>query len=44
MKDKIATRLECNIILRELRTTMFLVGAESVEKLSGVEVNYGLAK
>ena len=43
MKDKNATRLECDVILRELRTTLFLVGAESVEKLSGVEVNYGLA-
>jgi isopentenyl-diphosphate delta-isomerase len=42
MKDKNATRLELDVILRELRTAMFLVGADSVEKLSTVEVRYGL--
>ncbi len=42
LKDAKATILECETILRELRTVMFLVGADSVEKLSTTEVTYGL--
>jgi len=30
------------VIIKELRTAMFLVGADNVEKLSDVEVEYGL--
>lgn len=41
MKDKKTTQLECDVILRELRTAMFLVGVDTVEKLSTVEVTYG---
>ena len=43
-KDTNTTRLEAEIILRELRTAMFLVGADTVEKLSAVEVKYGLTE
>jgi isopentenyl-diphosphate Delta-isomerase len=42
VKDAKTTILECETILRELRTTMFLVGADSIEKLSTTEVTYGL--
>jgi isopentenyl-diphosphate delta-isomerase len=41
-KDTHVTRLELEVIIRELRTAMFLVGADSVEKLNAAEVNYGL--
>jgi len=41
-KDAHAAKLEVEVILRELRTAMFLVGADSVEKLNAAEVNYGL--
>jgi len=42
MKDAKTTVLECEMILRELRTTMFLIGADSLETLSTTEVTYGL--
>jgi isopentenyl-diphosphate Delta-isomerase len=38
LKDKKSTELELDVIIRELRTAMFLVGADSVEKLSNTEV------
>jgi isopentenyl-diphosphate delta-isomerase len=41
-KDKQTTTLELEIVMKELRTAMFLVGADNVEKLSTVEVRYGL--
>lgn len=41
LKDKKSTELELEMIARELRISMFLVGAESVEKLSTAEVKYG---
>ncbi len=41
LKDKKSTELELEIIARELRICMFLVGADSVEKLSTAEVKYG---
>ena len=44
LKDKKSTELELDIIARELRITMFLVGADSVEKLSTAEVKYGLTE
>jgi isopentenyl-diphosphate delta-isomerase len=44
MKDKKSTELELDIITRELRIAMFLVGADSVEKLSTTEVKYGLTE
>jgi isopentenyl-diphosphate delta-isomerase len=44
LKDKKATELELDIISRELRIAMFLVGADSVEKLSTAEVKYGLTE
>ena len=42
LKDKKSTELELDVITRELRIAMFLVGADTVEKLSTVEVKYGL--
>jgi len=36
-----ATIFEMDLILKELRTTMFLVGADSIDKLSHAEVEYG---
>ncbi len=42
LKDAKATVLECETILRELRTTMFLVGADSIDKLSTTEVTYDI--
>jgi len=44
LKDKKSTELELDILTRELRIAMFLVGADSVEKLSTTEVKYGLAE
>lgn len=44
LKDKKSTELELDIIRRELRTAMFLVGAENIEKLSNAEVKYGLTE
>ena len=44
LKDAKTTVLECEAILHELRTTMFLVGADSIETLSSTEVKYGLEK
>jgi len=44
LKDKKSTELELNMIARELRIAMFLVGADSVEKLSTAEVKYGLTE
>jgi len=41
-KEKNTARLELDIIIRQLRTAMFLVGADTVEKLSTAEVKYGL--
>jgi len=41
LKDKKSTELELAMITRELRISMFLVGADSVEKLSTAEVKYG---
>jgi isopentenyl-diphosphate delta-isomerase len=41
-KEKNTVRLELDVIIRQLRTAMFLVGADSVEKLSTAEVKYGL--
>lgn len=38
MKDKKTTELELDVIIRELRIAMFLVGADTVEKLSDTEV------
>lgn len=42
LKDAKTTILECETILRELRTTMFLVGADSIDKLSTTEVTYDI--
>jgi isopentenyl-diphosphate delta-isomerase len=42
LKDKKSTELEVDVIIRELRTAMFLVGADTVEKLANAEVRYGL--
>jgi len=44
LKDKKTTELELDMVARELRITMFLVGADSVEKLSTAEVKYGLTE
>jgi isopentenyl diphosphate isomerase/L-lactate dehydrogenase-like FMN-dependent dehydrogenase len=44
LKDKKSTELELDVITRELRIAMFLVGADSVEKLSTAEVKYGLTE
>jgi isopentenyl-diphosphate delta-isomerase len=41
LKDKKSLELELDVILRELRIAMFLVGVDTVEKLSTVEVTYG---
>ncbi|UCF11994.1 MAG: type 2 isopentenyl-diphosphate Delta-isomerase [Thermoplasmatales archaeon] len=41
-QDKQSTIFELDVIIKELRTAMFLVGADNVEKLSDVEVEYGL--
>jgi isopentenyl diphosphate isomerase/L-lactate dehydrogenase-like FMN-dependent dehydrogenase len=41
MKDKKSLEQELDIITRELRIAMFLVGVDTVEKLSTVEVRYG---
>lgn len=41
-QNKDSTIFELDIIIKELRTAMFLVGADTVEKLSDVEWNYGL--
>lgn len=41
-KDKESIIFELDLIIKELRTAMFLVGADNVEKLSDVEWNYGL--
>lgn len=41
LKDSKSTIHELDVITRELRIAMFLVGADSVEKLSTVEVHYG---
>jgi isopentenyl-diphosphate delta-isomerase len=38
LKDTKSTELELDVIIRELRTTMFLIGVDSVEKLSNTEV------
>jgi isopentenyl-diphosphate delta-isomerase len=42
IKNKDSTIFELDLIIKELRTAMFLVGADTVEKLSDVEWNYGL--
>lgn len=39
--DKNATIFELDVIVKELQTTMFLVGADSIEKLTCTEVEYG---
>jgi isopentenyl-diphosphate delta-isomerase len=44
LKDRKSTELELDVITRELRIAMFLVGADTVEKLSTVEVKYGPAE
>jgi isopentenyl-diphosphate delta-isomerase len=44
LKDLKSTELELDVITRELRIAMFLVGADSVEKLSTAEVKYGLTE
>jgi len=44
MKDKKSTELELDLITRELQITMFLVGADSIEKLSTAEVKYELTE
>jgi len=44
LKDKKSLELELDVILRELRIAMFLVGVDTVEKLSTVEVTYGPAE
>jgi len=41
-QSKDSTIFELDLIIKELRTAMFLVGADTVEKLSDVEWNYGL--
>lgn len=41
LKDKKALELELDVIMRELRIAMFLVGVDTIEKLSTVEVKYG---
>ena len=41
-QNKDSTIFELDLIIKELRTAMFLVGADTVEKLSDVEWNYGL--
>jgi isopentenyl-diphosphate delta-isomerase len=41
LKDKKSLEMELDVIMRELRIAMFLVGADTIEKLSTVEVTYG---
>jgi isopentenyl-diphosphate delta-isomerase len=41
LKDKKSLELELDVIMRELRIAMFLVGVDTIEKLSTVEVKYG---
>ena len=41
LKDKRTLELELDVIKRELRIAMFLVGVDTIEKLSTVEVKYG---
>ena len=41
LKDKKTLELELDVIMRELRIAMFLVGVDTIEKLSTVEVKYG---
>lgn len=41
LKDKRSLELELDVVMRELRIAMFLVGADTIEKLSTVEVTYG---
>jgi isopentenyl-diphosphate Delta-isomerase len=41
LKDKKSLELELEVIMRELRIAMFLVGVDTIEKLPTVEVNYG---
>jgi isopentenyl-diphosphate delta-isomerase len=41
LKDKKSLELELDVITRELRIAMFLVGVDTIEKLSTVEVKYG---
>ena len=41
-KNSQSTIEELDMIIKELRTTMFLVGAKNVEQLSAVEVTYDL--
>jgi isopentenyl-diphosphate delta-isomerase len=41
-QDQQSTIFELEVIIKELRTAMFLIGAENVEKLSDAEVEYGL--
>ncbi len=40
MKDSHATLFACELVVRELQTTMFLVGAENIDALSSVGVTY----
>ena len=42
--DEQSTTFELDIIIKELRTAMFLLGADNVEKLSNAEVEYGFNK
>ncbi len=41
LKDKRTLEMELDVIMRELRIAMFLVGVDTIEKLSTVEVKYG---
>ncbi len=41
LKDKKSLEQELDVIMRELRIAMFLVGVDTIEKLSTVEVTYG---
>jgi isopentenyl-diphosphate delta-isomerase len=41
LKDKKSLELELDVVTRELRIAMFLVGVDTIEKLSTVEVKYG---
>jgi isopentenyl-diphosphate delta-isomerase len=42
IKDRKSTIFELDVIMKELRTAMFLVGAENVKQFSDVEWEYGL--
>jgi isopentenyl-diphosphate delta-isomerase len=44
LKDKKSLEMELDVITRELRIAMFLVGVDTIEKLSTVEVKYGLTE